>query len=78
MFEPGMAYVALSRVRTLGGLALLNFEPSNVKANKRVHEEIVLTVEGPVKLKKWKLKSEGSSRELYEWILGKRPKVVHV
>ena len=32
----------------------------------------MFTVEGPVKLKKWKLKSEGSSRALYEWILGKR------
>ena len=40
VFEPGMAYVALSRVRILGGLALLNFEPSKVKANKRVHEEM--------------------------------------
>ena len=40
VFEPGMAYVALSRVRTLGGLALLNFEPMKVKANKRVHEEM--------------------------------------
>jgi ATP-dependent DNA helicase PIF1 len=40
VFEPGMAYVALSRVRTLNGLALLNFEPSKVKANKRVHEEM--------------------------------------
>ena len=36
----------------------------------------MLTVEGPVKLKKWKLKSEGSSMALYEWILGKRPKLV--
>ena len=40
VFEPGMAYVALSHVRTLGGLALLNFEPTTVKANKRVHEEM--------------------------------------
>ena len=40
VFEPGMAYVALSRVRTLGGLAPLNFEPTKVKANKRVHEEM--------------------------------------
>ena len=39
VFEPGMAYMALSRVRTLGGLALLNFEPLKVKANKRVHKE---------------------------------------
>ena len=40
MFEPRMAYVALSGVRTLGGLALLNFEAMKVKANKRVHEEM--------------------------------------
>ena len=36
----------------------------------------MLTVGGPVKLKNWKLKSEGSSRALYKWILGKRPKLV--
>ena len=40
VFEPGMAYVALSRVRTLGGLALLKFEPMKVKANKRVNKEM--------------------------------------
>ena len=39
VFKPGMAYVALSQVRTLGGLALLNSEPLKVKANIRVHEE---------------------------------------
>ena len=38
VFEPGMAYVALSCVWTPGGLALLNFEPTKVKANKRVHK----------------------------------------
>ena len=40
VFEPGMAFVALSRIRILGGLPLLNFEPTKVKANKRVHEEM--------------------------------------
>ena len=40
VFELGMAYVALSHVWTLDGLALLNFEPTKVKANKRVHEEM--------------------------------------
>ena len=82
-----MAYVALSRVQTLGDLALLNFEPTKVKANKKVHKEMerltglqsrilqshCVTMEGPVKLKKWKLKSEWSSRALYEWIIRKRP-----
>ena len=40
LFEPGMAYVALSRVRTLNGVALLNFQPKKMTANKRVHEEM--------------------------------------
>ena len=40
VFEPGMAYVPLSRVRTLDGVALSSFEPQKVKANKRVHEEM--------------------------------------
>ena len=40
VFEPGMAYVALSRVRTLDGVALSSFEPQKVKANKRVHAEM--------------------------------------
>ena len=39
VLEPGMAYVALSRVRTLGGLALLNFEPSKVKANESARRD---------------------------------------
>ena len=40
IFKPGMAYVALSRVRTLNGVALLNFQPKQMTANKRVHEEM--------------------------------------
>ena len=40
VFEPRTAYVALSHVQTLGGLALLNFEPLKVKANKRVPKEM--------------------------------------
>ena len=40
IFEPGMAYVALSRVRTLNGVALLNFQPKQMTANKRVLEEM--------------------------------------
>ena len=38
--EPGMAYVALSRVCTLNGVGLLNFQPKKMTANKRVHEEM--------------------------------------
>ena len=40
VFGPGMAYVALSRVRTLNGVALLNFQPRKITANKRVHDEM--------------------------------------
>ena len=40
VFEPGMAYVALSCVRTLDGVALSSFEPRKIKANKRVHAEM--------------------------------------
>ena len=40
VFESGMAYVALSRVRTLDGVALSSFEPEKIKANKRVHAEM--------------------------------------
>ena len=87
VFEPGMSYVALSHVQTLGGLALLNFEPSKVNANKRVHKKMerltgpqLRTLQsncvdngGSNQLEKWKLKSEGSSRAMCEWIFGKRP-----
>ena len=40
VFEPGMAYVALSHVRTLNGVALLHFQPRKMTANKKVHEEM--------------------------------------
>ena len=40
VFEPGMTYVAFSCVRTLNGVALLNFQPKKMTANKRVHEEM--------------------------------------
>ena len=40
VFEPGMAYVALSHVRTLNGVALVNFQPRKITANKRVHGEM--------------------------------------
>ena len=40
VFEPGMVYVALSHVRILNGVALLNFQPKKMTANKRVHEEM--------------------------------------
>ena len=39
-FEPGMSYVALSRVRTLNGIALVKFEPKKLYANNRVDKEM--------------------------------------
>ena len=42
VFEAGMSYVALSRVRTLNGIALVKFEPfrEQLYANKRVDKEM--------------------------------------
>ena len=40
VFEPGMAYIALSRMHTLNRVALLNFEPQRMTANKRVYGEM--------------------------------------
>ena len=40
VFEAGMSYVALSRVRTLNGIALVKFEPKKLYANKRVDKEM--------------------------------------
>jgi ATP-dependent DNA helicase PIF1 len=39
VFEKGMAYVALSRVRTIQGLYLLSLDPSKIVANDIVIEE---------------------------------------
>ena len=39
-FEAGMSYEALSRVRTLNGIALVKFEPKKLHANKRVDKEM--------------------------------------
>ena len=41
MFEDGMAYVALSRVRTLDGVALLDLVSDKIKASKLVQQEMV-------------------------------------
>ena len=40
VFESAMAYVALSRVCTLNGVALLKFELKKMTVNKRVHKEM--------------------------------------
>jgi ATP-dependent DNA helicase PIF1 len=38
VFEFGQSYVALSRVRSLDGLYLVDFDPSQVKVNPKVAE----------------------------------------
>ena len=40
MFEDGMAYVALSRVRTLDGVALLDLVADKIKSSKVVQQEM--------------------------------------
>ena len=40
VFSPGMAYVALSRVRTLSGVYLTDFEPDSIRVDPKSVEEI--------------------------------------
>ena len=40
MFEDGMTYVALSRVHTLDGVALLDLVASKIKASALVQQEM--------------------------------------
>ena len=40
-FNPGQAYVAFSRVKTLQGLHILNFSASAIKKSNDVHSEMI-------------------------------------
>ena len=40
-FSPGQAYVAFSRVKTLQGLHILNFNPKAIKASTDVQNEMI-------------------------------------
>ena len=40
VFASGMAYVVLSRVRTLTGLHLLAFDPKSIKVSRECIEEV--------------------------------------
>lgn len=73
IFECGQTYVALSRIKSLGGLYLSGFQPQNIRANNRAlsfYKELgVVNYEKELKkLKEYKstLKSVVSDKELEE------------
>uniref|UniRef100_A0A1X7U878 OTU domain-containing protein n=1 Tax=Amphimedon queenslandica TaxID=400682 RepID=A0A1X7U878_AMPQE len=47
VFGDGMAYVTLSRVRTLNGLHLLSFDPLSVKTCNPKKDDVIFTYEEP-------------------------------